>query len=530
MVPRMPAAVLVHRLGLPLHVHSGGDLRRIVVVSNRVMDLRKAAQAGGVAVAIADLFRARKGLWFGWNGRIVDDDAAASEAPDIKVARSSGGSALATLPLTSDEHRDYYLGYSNSVLWPVFHNRLDLARFEAGFYARYMGVNERFARALQKLIQPNDIIWVHDYHLIPLGSLLRRAGVMNPIGFYLHIPVPPSQTFLALPEHRALASALSAYDLVGLQTQADVANLIQFLEDSVSGRILQDGRVAAFDQRIAIESFPVGIDADSFTSASPEKASVQSADNAQRIVGVDRLDYSKGLPQKFRAFGHFLEKYPEYRRNVVLTQIAPPTRESVEAYTDIRQQLEALSGKINGMFGELDWVPIHYIYRSAPRDRLRDIYRSSRIGFFTPLRDGMNLVSKEYVASQDPADPGVPILSRFAGAAEQLVDALIVNPYNIEEMADAIKTALLMERSERIERYKRLMAVIRAYDSAAWAASFLATLDAAAKERSRIAEPLTPSIRASMAKLARSPLAPVGLKLARTEHKNAGHKRAGHHE
>jgi trehalose 6-phosphate synthase len=493
------------------------------------MDLRKAAQAGGVAVAIADLFRARKGLWFGWSGKIVED-AGRSDAPEIKTARSSGGSALATLPLTSDEHRDYYLGYSNSVLWPVFHNRLDLARFEAGYYARYMGVNERFARALRTIIQPDDIVWIHDYHLIPLGSLLRRAGIQNPIGFYLHIPVPPSQTFLAIPEHRALARALTAYDLVGLQTQADVANLIQFLEDSVSGRILQDGRVAAFDHRLAIESFPVGIDAESFARASPERGSVQSLDGAQRIIGVDRLDYSKGLPQKFRAFGHFLEKYPEYQRNVVLTQIAPPTRESVEAYTDIRQQLEALSGKINGMFGELDWVPIHYIYRSAPRDRLRDIYRSSHIGFFTPLRDGMNLVSKEYIASQDPDDPGVPILSRFAGAAEQLVDALIVNPYNIEEMADAIKAALVMDKSERIERYKRLMNVIRTYDSASWAASFLATLEAAAKERSRAAEPLTPSIRASMAKLARTPLAPVGLKLGDTAEKSAGQRRVSHRE
>jgi trehalose 6-phosphate synthase len=505
-------------------------VRRIVVVSNRVMDLRKAAQAGGVAVAIADLFATRKGVWFGWNGKIVDqpDDV---NTPDLKVARSAGKSVLATLPLTTAEHSDYYLGYSNSVLWPVFHNRLDLARFEAGFYARYMAVNERFARALQTLIQPDDIIWIHDYHLIPLGSLLRRAGVTNPIGFYLHIPVPPSQTFLAIPEHRALARALTAYDLVGLQTQADVANLIQFFEDSVSGRILQDGRVSAFEHRLAIESFPIGIDADRFSSGggAPDKGSVQSLDDAQRIIGVDRLDYSKGLPQKFRAFGHFLEKYPEYRRNVVLTQIAPPTRESVEAYTDIRQQLEALSGKINGMFGELDWVPIHYIYRSTPRDRLRDIYRSSRIGFFTPLRDGMNLVVKEYIASQDPDDPGVPILSRFAGAAEQLVDALIVNPYNIEEMADAIKAALVMDPSERIERYNRLMSVIRGYDCAAWATSFLATLEAAARERSHAVAPLTPSMRASMAKLAQSPLGRVGLKLSQP-HKPSSVRRESHGE
>jgi trehalose 6-phosphate synthase len=465
------------------------------------MEMRKAAQAGGVAVAVADLLRARSGLWFGWNGKVVDENDVTDE-PEIKGLKSAGRSAIATLPLTKNEHRDYYLGYSNSVLWPVFHNRLDLARFDAGFYQRYVGVNARFARALRPLIQPDDIIWIHDYHLIPLASELRRAGVQNPIGFYLHIPVPPSQTFLAIPEYRELARELAAYDLIGLQTQADVANLIQFLEDSVSGRILQDGRISAFDHRLSIKRFPVGIDADVFHNAVPDDTLVQSIEGAERIIGVDRLDYSKGLPQKFRAFGRFLEKYPQYQRKVVLSQIAPPTRESVEAYTDIRQTLEQLSGKINGMFGELDWVPIHYIHRSAPRDKLRDVYRSSRIGLFTPLRDGMNLVCKEYVASQDPDDPGVPIVSRFAGAAEQLIDALIVNPYNTEEMADAIKTALEMERPERIERYGRMMDVIRTYDSAAWSSSFISTLEAMAEERSASSILGSHAIHASMAKLA----------------------------
>lgn len=192
------------------------------------MELRKAAQAGGVAVALAELLRERPGLWFGWNGKVVEEHDS-TDIPELRTAKSAGRSAIATLPLTAAEHRDYYLGYSNSVLWPVFHNRLDLAQFDAGFYARYIGVNERFARALRPLIQPDDIIWIHDYHLIPLAAELRRAGVDNPIGFYLHIPVPPSQTFLAIPEYRELARALTAYDLIGLQTQADVANLIQFL-------------------------------------------------------------------------------------------------------------------------------------------------------------------------------------------------------------------------------------------------------------------------------------------------------------
>lgn len=482
-------------------------MSRIVLVSNRVMELRRATQAGGVAVAIADLLKSRPGLWFGWSGKLTEaDDDTALE--DVKVRKVAGRSALATLPLTAAEHRDYYLGYSNSVLWPVFHNRLDLAHFDAGFYSRYIGVNKRFAAALVSLIRPDDTIWVHDYHLIPLAVELRKLGIENPIGFYLHIPVPPSQTFLAIPEYRELVRGFAAYDLVGLQTEADVANLIQVFRDSTEGQILQDGRIAAFDRRLAIHRFPVGIDVSDFTGATAPANLVQSPNEALRIIGVDRLDYTKGLPQKLRAFGRFLEKYPQYRRKVVLTQIAPPTRESVEAYTDIREALEALSGKINGMFGELDWVPIHYIHRSSPRDRLRDIYRASRIGFFTPLRDGMNLVSKEYVAAQDPGDPGVPILSRFAGAAEQLVDAIIVNPYNSEEMADAITQAIEMSKSERIARYERLMAVIRGYDSATWSDSFLATLEAAAEERSAALLSKNSPIHAALAKLAKVALRP----------------------
>ncbi len=433
-------------------------------------------------MVIADVLRNREGLWFGWNGRVTQGGEEA-RTPSIRAARSHGPNATATIPLSPDEHRDYYLGYSNSVLWPVFHNRLDLARFDAGFYQRYVEVNQRFADALVPLLLEDDTVWVHDYHLIPLGAELRRRGVSNPIGFFLHIPVPPPQAFLAIPEHRELAHDLSAYDLIGLQTSADVANLIKFLEDSVAGRILQDGRIRVFDEQLVIENFPVGINLDDFTGAARLEPDVQARGGAHRIIGVDRLDYTKGLPQKLSAFGRFLEKNPHYRGRVVLSQIAPPTRESVDAYTDIRSTLESLSGKINGMFGELDWVPIHYIHRSAPRKRLIGVYRSSRIGMFTPLRDGMNLVAKEYIAAQDPSDPGVLILSRFAGAAEQLTDALIVNPYNIEEMANAILTALEMDRTERIERHGRLLAAVKAQDIFAWSNAFLAALDVRGKER-----------------------------------------------
>jgi trehalose 6-phosphate synthase len=448
-------------------------MSRLVNVSNRVADLTKATQAGGVAIAITDTMRNGEGLWFGWNGKIGEK---AEEARCEAEVETSGNISIATLGLSSREVKEYYFGYSNNVLWPVFHARLDLAQFEAGYYQRYLEVNRRFAQALCPLLKRSDVIWVHDYHLIPLGAELRKLGVENPIGFFLHIPIPPAQMFLAIPEHRELARGLASYDLVGLQTKADVGNLIDYLQDGVFGRILQDGRIRAFNRELAIASFPVGMDVDSFINSRPSRNRSQPP-AVTRLIGVDRLDYSKGLPQKFRAFARFLDKYPDYRRKVNLSQIAPPTRETLDAYADIRHELETLSGTVNGKFGELDWVPIQYIHRSTPRRMLFDVYRNSRVGMVTPLRDGMNLVAKEYIAAQDPEDPGVLILSRFAGAAEQLKRALIVNPYDIEEMADTIKIAIDMGLEERKERHKALLDNIREHDAFAWCRSFLGALE-----------------------------------------------------
>jgi len=466
-------------------------MSRIVLVSNRVTDIRKAPQAGGVAVALADIVRTRPALWFGWNGEIAPENATATVEREGRIA---------TVPLSEADHQAYYLGYSNSVLWPVFHNRLDLAQFEAGFFERYVDVNRRLAEQLRPLLRPDDLIWVHDYHLLPFATELRRLGAENPIGFFLHIPFPPWQTFMAIPEHQQLARALAAYDLIGLQTKADVANLVTYLENGVFGRIVPDGRIRLLDRLVSVGSFPIGIDVADFAHAKRDGGLVQARAPVHRIIGVDRLDYTKGLPQKFKAFGQFLDSNPRYRGQVVLTQIAPPTRGSVEAYSDIRQQLEALAGSINGRFGELDWVPIHYIHRSTARRRLADIYRSSRIGLVTPLRDGMNLVAKEYVAAQDSADPGVLILSQFAGAAEEMSQALIVNPYNIAETADVIRMAFEMALAERQKRHAALMATVEKNSVVAWCRSFIAQL-----ERVRSNDPASwrapEPIRTALAKL-----------------------------
>ena len=437
---------------------------RVVLVSNRVLDLSKAARAGGVAVVLAHIVRTRNALWFGWNGEV-------KPASEAHVVEREG--RIATAALSDIDYAGYYLGYANSVLWPVFHNRLDLAQFEGGFFDQYVEVNRRLAMLLQPLLRADDVIWVHDYHLIPFAAELRRRGVSNPIGFYLHIPFPPWQTFMAVPEHQLLARMLSCYDLIGLQTRADVANVLNYISNLAHGRIMPDGRIGVFERLVSIASFPAGIDVTEFAKAKRATGLVQASISVSRIVGVDRLDYTKGLPQKFKAFGRLLDKYPQYQRQVVLTQIAPPERESVEGYSDIRHELETLAGSINGRLGELDWVPIHYIYRSTPRRSLGDIYRSSRVCMVTPLRDGMNLVAKEYVAAQDAADPGVLILSQFAGAAEQMTEALIVNPYSIEETAEAIRSALEMTPAERCARHGALLAGVKKHDAAAWSQSFL---------------------------------------------------------
>ena len=454
-------------------------MARLVMVSNRVIDFNVAQQAGGVSVAIYNTLARQSGFWFGWDGQIDD-----SNSPEIKSTTVDGHTTV-TQPLTAADYNDYYLGYSNSVLWPVFHNRLDLAQFEAGYYSRYVAVNEKLARNLAPLIQPDDVIWVHDYHLLPMALELRRLGIENPIGYFLHIPVGPAQALLAIPENKAIARALSAYDLIGLQTQSDVRNMIDFLQQSVFGRLLPSGRIRIFEAELDIGCFPVGIDPADFAFGPRGAEAPPAADTAEinRIIGIDRLDYTKGLPQKFRSYGRFLEEFPEYRRRIVLSQFAPPTRESVEAYADIKAELESLAGSINGRFGELDWVPINYIHRTIPRSELRDVYRLSRIGWVTPLMDGMNLVAKEYIASQNPADPGVLILSKFAGAAAQLSDALLVNPYDLNDLVQGLRVAIEMPLDERRARYEKLVSIVHESDSDAWSRSYFSALIKAGQRR-----------------------------------------------
>jgi len=454
-------------------------MSRLVVVSNRVADLTKASQSGGLAVALGDALRQRGGLWFGWDGKVVERGK--KVPPTIQV---DGRVKTVTLPLTDRDYEEYYLGFSNRVLWPVFHYRLDLAKFETAFLEGYQRVNFKFADALVPFLEPDDLIWVHDYHLIPLGIELRQRNIKNRIGFFLHIPFPPPDILAAAPENEWLVKALFAYDVVGFQTETDLANFERYIVEQGHGDAFIDHRLVCGSRSVVADYFPIGIDVDSFYEMAHTPEADSQIDLLERrtiarahIIGVDRLDYSKGLPDRFRAFERLLERHPENQKAVTFMQIAPPTREDVEAYVDIKHELEALTGSINGQFGDFDWTPLRYIHRSVNRNTLAALLRGSQVGLVTPLRDGMNLVAKEYVAAQDMEDPGVLVLSKFAGAAEDLKAALIVNPYDIDEVADALQTAITMPIEERRQRQNALLERVRRHDAQNWRESFIEVLE-----------------------------------------------------
>nr|WP_312990149.1 trehalose-6-phosphate synthase [Comamonas koreensis] len=452
-------------------------MSRLVVVSNRVADPQDAAP-GGLAIALEEALQRQGGLWFGWGGTVSE------QSPPPLCIRPWKAVTLATTALERCDHDSYYSGFCNSTLWPVFHNRLDLAAFDPRFYEGYRRVNRQFAQQLLPLLQPDDVIWVHDYHLMALASELRALGCQQRIGFFLHIPFPPLVALGAVPQHKALMQALMDFDLVGLQSRQDLQHFESYVLAQSDGRISHRHHYRAHGQQTRCEVFPVGIDAHAFAAltTTPPAQQVQATlaqEYRQRrlVVGIDRLDYSKGLPERIHAFRDLLERHPAHRRSASLVQIGSPTREHLQAYADIRSEFESLCGAINGDFGELNWMPVRYMHQVLTRAQLAGLCRSAAVGLVTPLRDGMNLVAKEFIAAQDPADPGVLVLSRFAGAAEQLQEALLVNPYDAHSTANSIDQALQMPLAERIERHQQLLARIEAEDVHWWCQRFLHVLD-----------------------------------------------------
>jgi trehalose 6-phosphate synthase len=454
-------------------------LSRLVVVSNRVALPEKGKQSsGGLVTGVLDALRQAGGIWFGWSGEIAE------KRPAKPRITESDGLTYATVDLTHEDYDGYYNGFCNSALWPLFHYRLNLVEFTRQGFAAYQQVNTLFANNVAPMLLPDDLVWVHDYHLIPMAENLRRAGATQRIGFFLHTPFPSFGVLVVLPPYKSLLESLCAYDLVGFQTTDDLTAFHEAIVRGASGEVLSDGRVRAFGRTIRAGVFPISVDTDTIAEvAGPAVKSrtlrrfEESLRDRQLIIGVDRLDYSKGLEHRFRAFASFLERYPENRGQVRFLQIATATRGNVPEYRALRQRLGALAGDIDGRFSDLDWTPIQYLNRSFAQRTLFGFFRLSRVALVTPLRDGMNLVAKEYVAAQDPSDPGILILSPFAGAAYELTTAVIANPYDPDAVAEALQTAIQMPLEERRERWRAMMEVLHRNNVTAWRESFIRTLD-----------------------------------------------------
>jgi trehalose 6-phosphate synthase len=460
-------------------------MSRLVIVSNRVA-LPKETRAGGLAAAMRAALKEHGGLWFGWSGKRV--------APAERALHRENAGAIdyALLDLTREEYETYYLGFANRTLWPLLHFQPTVMQYSRAQYAGYRAVNRLFAEKLAPLLHDDDHIWIHDYHLIPLAAELRALGVGARMGFFLHIPLPPPELLVGLPCHDDLMMTLTVYDLVGVQSAEDVKALKDYFRRTAGDRrtgpatvAVDDHGIVVRDHRTRVDAFPIGIDTAEVARQSglavgnaASRRLIASLQDRKLAIGVDRLDYSKGLTRRFEAFGRFLAEHREWRSRVSLLQIAPPSREEVPEYRELRSRLERLAGATNGRYADPDWVPIRYVNRSFSQATLAGFYRIAQLALVTPLRDGMNLVAKEFVAAQPSDNPGALVLSRFAGAAEELPQAILVNPYDPEGLVEGIERGLTMPLEERRERWAVMFEHLSKHDINAWRQSFLTALQA----------------------------------------------------
>jgi trehalose 6-phosphate synthase len=461
----------------PIWRRGAGADARLVIVSNRVqVPGSSRSYIGGLAVALGDAIRPGD-LWFGWSGKIA---AQTSLRPRTSTAKKI---EYATIDLSEQDYRQFYVGYANSTLWPLFHFRPAYLQFERSAFEGYVSVNRSFARALKPLIKRGDLIWVHDYHFIPLAIELRVLGVTNRIGFFLHVPFVPASLFETVPNAKRLLTALCEYDVVGFQTERNTGDFRDCLRRMLGLDVVPNRPVALNGRSVLPLACPIGIDAPRFASDAKRAAHgretgrlLTSLVGRALIIGVDRLDYTKGLPNKFEGFARLLERFPEHRQKVSYLQIAPISRGDVDEYQRWKIELDRKVGEINGRFAEFDWVPLRYITRGMARRTIAGFYRVARVGLVTPLRDGMNLVAKEFVAAQPPANPGVLVLSAFAGAAEELSEAIIINPHDADAIADALHQALTMSLAERRKRHKALWKRVHHTSARAYCERFLSVL------------------------------------------------------
>jgi trehalose 6-phosphate synthase len=450
---------------------------RLIIVSNRVAvpDSPRTPLAGGMGVAVKAALKNRDGFWFGWSGKVTEEPTAQPTTVEVNNL------TYVLIDLSNTDLQEYYNGLANSVLWPILHYRVDLQKYSRADASGYLRVNRMFAERLSDLINEDDVIWVHDYHLMLLARELRSRGYRNKIGFFLHTPCAPPDILYTLPRHREILGGLTYYDLVGFQTENDRDNFAHYLVQQGAAQSRNGYEIDG--QRVRLGAFPVSVETKAYmrlarnAGRSALVAHVRESLGGSRLVlGVDRLDCSKGIPARIKGFERFLELNPDWRGKVTLLQLTPNRRFDFRQYGDIESEVNGLIGKVNGRFGDAAWTPIRYVNRSYSRTVLAGMYRAADVAMVTPLRDGMNLVAKEYLAAQDPEDPGVLLLSQFAGAAKELDRALIINPHETDAVAAALERALEMPLDERRERHAPMLAHLLKHDIKRWARSYTSTL------------------------------------------------------
>ena len=464
--------------------------RDLLVISNRLPDFshvegdeeERKKNVGGLVSALEPALRARGGMWLGWSGRTASSTDVASGIIDEDSAEK-GAVQLAWVDYKESWYRDYYAGFCNGTLWPLFHSFPSRVAISDEGWASYLEVHDAFADVATRLIGSRATIWAHDYHLLLFARAMRQRGHTGPIGHFLHIPFPSLDMFAMLPWAAQLMDAMLDFDLLGFHTPQHVSNFLACASALLPTKVAEDA-VQHRGRSTHVRAMPIGIIPETFQEP-PDPTVAEEVDGLMRVLGdaklvlgVDRLDYTKGIPERLLAFGRLLELFPEWRGKVSLVQVSVPSRADVPLYAEQRATVEAIVGRINGEFGEAAWVPIRYLYRSYGKQQLSQLYRAAYVGYVTPLRDGMNLVAKEYVAAQDPENPGVLLLSQFAGAAVEMKEAILTNPYHLDGMARDLDRALRMDLNERKARHAKLLASVQRSNAVTWAEGFLDALAA----------------------------------------------------
>lgn len=452
-------------------------MSKLIVLSNRVnLPSSDGHCAGGLAVALQDALREKGGIWLGWNG-----DQVTQQRDQYFNYTELNQVEYITCPLSSEQYSDYYCGFSNNTLWPAMHDRKDLIEFKQQQFDCYQDVNLMFAQKLQRVAHPQDTIWVHDYHFLSVAHYCRQLGMKNRFGFFLHIPFADLEIWKSLPVSEQLSQHLVQYDVIGLQTQQDQQNCSEMMQHYVGGIRKPDNFLSTQHRDIKIECYPIGIDP-ALIQKSALKNNPRTADKVfkfsrmdqqKTIIAVDRIDYSKGLIERVDAFTEFLKQYPQYQKNLTALQIACPCRMDLPVYQALFDQLQSSIAKTNVAFSDPSWSPILCTHKTIAHEQLMRIYRHSDICWVNSMRDGMNLVAKEYIAAQDPDDPGVLMLSQYAGATDQMPEAIIIDPNDQNSMIEGLNSALNLSKSERLARYSQLIKGLKNSDIYAWRNAFL---------------------------------------------------------